>query len=519
MSAVLVDLACQVNHANSATADSHVGFQPSLTRWWIAIREIAIPARNAMSTAWLMFVITACTHMAQKPDTLTSDDVPVAWSVVDATAASEHSSLVNWWARFNDPILSRLIADALLSNTSIMGAKAALRQARALREGVAAALFPTVAASATVERSSSTSGVSPATGRTSINSFQIGLDANWELDIFGANREALKASDAALRASAASLGDVQVSIAAEVALAYITLRNAQARLSIANENLVSQRQTLQITQWRQEAGLGTSIEVEQARADSEQTAALLPSLQTSIEQASHALAVLVGKPPAALTVLLQSAAPLPLVGTEIIMRMPAETLRQRADVTASEHQVEAAHARVSQAEAARLPNFSIGGSLGLNALTLGALTHGSSVVSTLLAGVSLPVFDGGAARAQIDAQQAALEQAQSAYRAVVLQALIEVEDALVAMRGDRLRLKNLNSAADAATNAALMARQRYSSGLVDFQIVLQTQRVQLSTQDSVASARADVSSDRVRLYKALGGGWEPDTNNNQASTQ
>lgn len=174
-------------------------------------------------------------------------------------------------------------------------------------------------------------------GRTTSNSFQAGLDANWELDFFGANRSALNASEATARASAASLGDVQVSVAAEVALSYITLRNAQARLTIANDNLASQQETLQITQWREQAGLVTALETEQARAAAEQTAALAPALQTGIEQASHALAVLVGRPPAALTVLLSDVAPVPQPDGDLALRMPAETLRQRADVRSAEH--------------------------------------------------------------------------------------------------------------------------------------------------------------------------------------
>jgi outer membrane protein TolC len=143
-------------------------------------------------------------------------------------------------------------------------------------------------------------------------------------------------------------------------------------------------------------------------------------------------------------------------------------------------------------------------------MTLGSLTSGASVVTALLASVSLPVFDGGAARAQVRAQEAALDQARLAYRAAMLTALKDVENALVALHGDRDRLQHLQQAADAAGNAALLARERYASGLVDFQVVLETQRTQLNSQDSVASANADLGADHVRLYKALGGGWDPD---------
>ena len=193
----------------------------------------------------------------------------------------------------------------------------------------------------------------------------------------------------------------------------------------------------------------------------------------------------------------------------LALSFPAETLRQRPDVRVAEERVAAALARVLQADAARYPDFRLSGSLGLSALTLGTLTGGASVAQSLLAGVSFPVFDGGARRAQVRVQQAVAEQARLAYEATVWAALTDVEDALVQMRGDRARLAQLRIAAEAATNAALLAQNRYTSGLIDFQAVLETQRTQLATQDSVASTAASLSADHVRLYKALGGGWEP----------
>ena len=171
--------------------------------------------------------------------------------------------------------------------------------------------------------------------------------------------------------------------------------------------------------------------------------------------------------------------------------------------------VAAALARVQQADAARYPDFRLSGSLGLSALTLGTLTSGAAVAQSLLAGVSFPVFDGGARRAQVRVQQAVAEQARLAYEATVWTALTDVEDALVQMRGDRARLVQLRIAAEAAVNAALLAQDRYTGGLIDFQAVLETQRTQLATEDAVASTAASLSADHVRLYKALGGGWEP----------
>jgi NodT family efflux transporter outer membrane factor (OMF) lipoprotein len=388
-----------------------------------------------------------------------------------------------------------------LANTSIQGAQAALQQARALRDVTAAGLLPVLGSSASAQRNRN--------GDNSSNGFRVGLDASWEMDVFGANRHALSASDATVLSSAASLGDVQVSISAEVALNYIALRSAQERLTIAQANLSSQQETLQLTQWRLQAGLVTALEAAQASASAEQTAAQIPLLQTTLVQTTHALSVLTGQPPAALSAVLAQDGAVPQAPNNLALAMPMETLRQRSDVRAAEYQVSAAAARVAQADAARLPNFRLGGSLGLSALTVGALTDGASIAAALLTSVSWPVLDGGASQAQVRAQQAALEQANASYRGTVLAALSEVENALVALRSDKERLLRLQNALNAANTAATLASQRYSSGLVDFQTVLETQRTRLGTQDSVATARATVSADHVRLYKALGGGWRP----------
>ena len=469
------------------------------------LRTRPLRRREAVAGLCMAWVLGGCAALRPVAPVEPQADVPHAWSTAlgDSGALPEARSTVAWWQHFNDPLLTSLVTQALQANTSVLGAQAALRQARALRDATAAGLQPQLTGSGSAQHG--TSG-----GSSTGNVFRAGLDARWELDLFGAQRSALATSEATARASAASLGDVQVSVAAEVALAYIGLRSAQARLTIARDNLASQLQTLQITDWRAQAGLSSGLQVQQARAASAQTQAQLPALQSAITQSAHALAVLTGQAPGALAALLATPAAVPQPGGERALSLPAETLRQRADVRAAEQQVLAATGRVAQADAARYPSFSLSGSLGLSALTLGGLTSGAAVASTLLAGISLPVWDGGAARAQVQAQQAALDQARSAYRGVVLGALKDVEDALVALRDDRERHARLQQAAQAATAAATLSQHRYSAGLIDFQTVLDTQRSQLATQDSLASARADLSADQVRLFKALGGGWTPD---------
>jgi outer membrane protein, multidrug efflux system len=223
--------------------------------------------------------------------------------------------------------------------------------------------------------------------------------------------------------------------------------------------------------------------------------------------------VLTGQTPGSLTALLKKPAPIPVAPNDLALAFPADTLRQRPDVLAAEWRIQAARARLSAADAARYPSINLGGSLSLSALTLGTLTDGASLVKSLLASVSLPLYDGGARDAQVRSQEAALEQAQASYQGAVLTALQDVEDALAGLRGDQARLARLQASAAAALNADTLARQRYQSGLIDFATVLTTQRTLLSAQDSVASAQASLSTNHVQLYKALGGGWQPSAAN------
>jgi outer membrane protein, multidrug efflux system len=449
----------------------------------------------------LAAVLPACATLSPGDSTLPEMQIPAVWSQPNASSpTSVATPLAQWWQRFNDQQLTALVELALKANTSVRSAQAALQQSRALRDVKTAGMLPGVSASTSAQRSQTN-------GNSATNSFRAGLDASWEPDVFGGKRSALNATEADAQASEASLADVQVSVAAEVALAYIQLRGQQAQLVVAGSNLASQQETLQITDWRAQAGLTTSLEVEQARTSTEQTSAQLPTLEAGIATTRHSLAVLTGQSPNALQGLLESVQAIPQAPEELALAIPAQTLRQRPDIRVAEHRISAALARVSAADAARYPSFSISGSVGLNALTLAGLTNGASVVNALLGSVSIPLFDGGAARAQVRAQEAALEQARVSYQSVVLTALKDVEDALVALKGDRTRLDHLQGAATAAGNAALLAQQRYASGLIDFQTVLQTQRTLMTAQDSVASTQADISTDHVRLYKALGGGW------------
>ncbi|MDO8906384.1 efflux transporter outer membrane subunit [Hydrogenophaga sp.] len=480
---------------------------------------LSFPERHAHSVLSLAAVVllSACASLAPSGADLPDTSLPTAWSAPggNITQGASVTVLAQWWQRFDDPALTELVTQALQANTSVRSAQAALLQARAQRDVQQAGLGPSLGSSGSAQRSRS--GDNSPTNR-----FQAGFDASWEPDVFGGNRSAVNASEADTRAAETSLAGVQVSLAAEVAVTYIELRSLQTRLAIARSNLAAQTETLQITRWRVQAGLASSLDLEQAVAASEQTAAQLPSLQTGIAQALSGLAVLTGQAPGTLEAALQSGltapAPIPQASADLALAFPADTLRQRPDVRTAEHRVSAALARVSQADAARYPSFRLGGSLGLSALTLGALSNGASLASSLLASVSVPLFDGGAAVGRVRAQEAALEQARASYQGTVLSALKDVEDALVSLQGNQERLVRLRAASGAAANAELLARQRYESGLIDFRAVLDTQRTLLSTQDSVAATQAVLSADLVRLYKSLGGGWIPEGGGSAGAT-
>jgi len=414
--------------------------------------------------------------------------------------SSSAPQLQAWWKTLNDPLLQQLIDQALQANPTIDTARAAVQQARAQRDVTLASQRPQLTLTGSLQRN-------VVEGSASINA-NAGLNAGWELDIFGANRSALANNDAQIVAAQTSLRDVQLSMSAEVALAYIQLRGLQAQLDIAQRNLSSQQETLQITQWRAQAGLLTSLEVEQAKTASTQTAAQIPVLLTSLGTTRHSLAILTGKNPTELDATLQTAGPVPQAPDKVADVIDADRMRQRSDVRAAEARITAALASVKAADAARYPSFRLGGSVGLTALTLAGLSNGASVATQVLASMTAPLLDGGSANAQVKVQEAGVDQARATYRNTLLTALKEVEDAMLTWRNDKDRLIYLQQAATAAENADLLAQNRFASGLIDFQTVLQTQRTLLSAQDSLASVKADLSTDYVRLVKAIGGDWQ-----------
>ena len=456
--------------------------------------------------------LTACITVG--PDYAPPErDQPAAWNRLDSSAApvtdiAAPGDLSQWWQGLNDPHLTALVAEALLASPDLRSAQARLREARARRTVAASARFPSVTAVGNASSSESSEEVGSGDRR---ELYTVGFDATWELDVFGGVRRSIEAAEADLASAEASLQDTQVTLAAEVATNYVEVRSLQIRLGIARDNLASQSETLQLTEWRAQAGLVSSQDVEQALSNREQTRAQIPSLETSLAEAEHRLDILLGKTPGALHPRLADSGSLPAVPRQIAVGIPADTLRQRPDVRAAERTLAAETARVGIAEAARYPAFKLSGSLGLEALTMSALGNSGADTSTLLGGITAPIFDAGRLRSLVEIQDTLREQAEVAYEQTVLSALQDVENALVALARNRERSEALAIATAAANNAAELARQRYTAGLIDFQSVLDTERSVRVIEDSLATSRADGVLALIQLYKALGGGWSAQT--------
>jgi NodT family efflux transporter outer membrane factor (OMF) lipoprotein len=436
--------------------------------------------------------------------------LPGAWNADLAVGLvadpSPQKILSCWWTVLGDPLLSALMEQARTNNLDVRQAEARLRQARAQRGITNADRYPTASfnASASRSRSSEISGA-----RTTADLFENSLDASWELDLFGKNRRKLEAADAALQASQEDLRDVSVSLFAEVAVNYVDVRSLQLRLALARSNTATRAETCDIARWRHEAGLTTQLDVDQATLSVEQARAAIPTLQTSLELAKHRLAVLLGQPPAALNELLAASAAIPVPPLATAVGVPADVLRQRPDVRAAERRLAAQTAQIGVAEAAKYPSFSLVGIIGLESLDLGDLY--SSAASTALGATraAWTLFDFGRIRQNVVLQTALQEEALSHYESVVLGALEESENALVAYVNQHTRRRSLALAANAAESAFALARDQYTSGLIDFQSILDAQQSLLIVQDQLAGSDGEVTSNLIRLYKALGGGWTP----------
>ena len=456
--------------------------------------------------------LTAC---AVGPDYRAPQSVsPDEWGSLPSTGLRVESpdapSLAAWWTSLNDPTLNQLIERALAGNKTAHQAQARVLEARARRGVAFGGLFPSIGASAGGSRTDgesrfgSTSDADAALGQDEV--YSTGFDSLWELDLFGGKRRAVEASSAQLAATEADLRDVLVTLLGDVALGYTNVRTAQSRLTYAERNLKSLADVLDITRWRANAGLVSVLDIEQARANYEQTRAQIPSLESSLAQGMHRLAVLTGEAPGALTELLAERKPVPPAPLEIVAGVPADMLRRRPDIRSAERRLAAQTAQVGVATAALYPSLSLSGSITLQSLTASDVLDGFQT-DRLGLSLNMPIFRGGALRQNVNAQNALVQQALATYEASVLAAYEEVENALVAWTNEQRRRAALVEAVGSARRASDLALVQYNSGLVDFQTVVNSDRQLITLEDSLAVSDGEVTSNLMRLYKALGGGW------------
>jgi len=469
-----------------------------------------------------LLVVTVAGCMTVGPDyAVPVASVPSAWNSktgveVTRTAGADSASLSRWWAVFNDPVLSELVERSRTNNVDVHQAAARLRQARAQRAWALADRMPTVAASGSASRSR---GSEETGGGSTSTIYANALDASWELDLFGGKKREIEVAEATLQASENALRDVLVSLVAEVALNYVDYRSYQTRLEITETNLAAQAETYALTCWRQQANLVTQLDVDQARMSLEQTRAALPTMRTGRDQAEHQIATLLGLAPGSVTSLLAGRHAVPVASGEIAVGVPAEALRRRPDVRQAERKLAAQTAQIGVAEAERYPDLSLSGSIGLESLTGGHLYTAGARTAQGAAKAGWTLFDGGRIRQKVAVQTALQEEKLGAYEAAILTALKDVEDALVAYANELERRGALRDAENAGKSAFQLARAKYESGLIDFQTVLDTQKSLLTVQNTLASSDAEVTADLIRLYKALGGGWDPQVRESETTSE
>lgn len=472
------------------------------------IRQSRLSMR-LVKTALIAPLLSILAGCAIGPDYVPPEiPAPVQWSAELERGLSskrpDTQELASWWSTLNDLVLTNLIERAVEGNLDVRQAVWRVREARA-RPGISkAGLFPTV--DATGSRRWTRSSENTGAGAKS-DFYNAGFDAGWELDVFGGIRRSVEAFGADLEASQEDLNDVLVTLLAEVALNYVEARSFQAELSVTEANLKTQEETYGLVLARFEAGLTSQLDVEQARYNLESTRAQIPTLQTGLEQAKNRLAVLLGERPGALDAALSTREPIPVTPLEIAVGVPADALRRRPDVRRAERQLAAQTARIGVATAELYPRFQLFGSIGLESLSLDDLFRSGSRAYQYGPSFSWPVFNAGRIRQNIAVQNALQEQALAFYEAAILAAFEEVENAIVAYAEEQGRRQALIEASQAAQRAADLAESQYSSGLIDFQVVLDAQRAQLSFESQLVVSEAEVTSNLIRLYKALGGGW------------
>jgi NodT family efflux transporter outer membrane factor (OMF) lipoprotein len=459
--------------------------------------------RRTAGARWLALPLLLAVAGCVRPDAAPpAAGIPVPERWTETETAPLTSDVSAYWRQLDDPLLTQFVEQAIANNLDLAQSAARVEQARAQLASARAAFFPQLTGSA---------GASKDVGdfaQKKLN-FNAGIDASWEADLFGQISGNVAASKADLAAAGYSLADLQRVIVGQVASTTIQARATALQLAIARDTLKYQEDNLQIARWRVQAGLVSSLDVEQARSQRAATAATIPLLESNLAASANAISTLIGEPPGRVLGLLQGSELMPTPPAAEGLGAPAEVLRRRPDVRGAEETLIANSARVGVARAQLFPLLRLTGNLGTNSVGIGNLFD--VITGGLFATVSQLIFDGGRTRAQVRSAQAAAQGSLAAWRLAILSALEDVETAAVDLKSARERVAIQNEALDASNNAAILARSQYQAGLTDFRDLLTAENQLLSARNAVVSAEADRASGFVRLTQALGGGWSPET--------
>ena len=484
----------------------------------------------AWTLPFLFCLVAACTVTPKQP--VASVTLPETWSERPETATNAQPvELARWWNTFQDSALQALIERGIGQNRDIREATARVREARAARLVNLAPRWPRLGSSTSYTRSLSSRTTTSLSSNflddestrtdnsespvgTSLgfgqerNFYQMGLDASWEIDLFGRLHWAERALGADISAAEEDRRAVLVALLAEIARTYIELRGAQQRLRIAQRHIQAQQDSVEVTQARYQAGLTSALDAAEAGALLANIRAQIPPLQTTVKQTLHRLSVLVGQPPAAFTPALSQDQPIPRADLASDIGLPSELLRRRPDIRRAERELEAATARVGVATTDLFPRLTLTGRLGTQGLDVTDLAKGAGLSWATGPALSWPVFDAGRIRAAIKVQDARQAQALARYEQVILTGLEEVENALVAYSQEQARQQWLTAAITAHTDAVEIATERYLSGLENYLSVALARRALHTAQDAFAQSQTALAAHVIALYTALGGGWD-----------
>ncbi len=437
-------------------------------------------------------------------------DVAQTWSASAPGSGALAAPLERWWTAFEDPLLDTLVERACAANPELELAAARLAEARGALGVARSARLPQVDLGLAYDRSRRSTenlGGGPFFGRRENDLWDAGFDARWELDVFGGLRRGVEAAFADAQALEEAQRAALVSVTAEVARNYVELRLLQQRLATARQRIDLQDETAQIVVLRADAGVASDLDATRARAQVASARSDAPGLEAQVQARIHRLGVLLGVEPSSLAAELAAPAPIPLARLSLAAAQPLEVLARRPDVRQAERACAAASARVGAAVAELYPRLSLGAAFGWLANQSEDLLQSSAVAASLRPGLSLPLFDGGFRRAQVEAASAREEQALAAYRASVLAALEEVENALVGLGAASSARASLREALEEQRQAARFARELYVGGVADFLTVLDAERERFALEDRFLASDGEVALQFVALAKALGGGW------------